>query len=117
MVLLISWTKYGGPTVAGTMVPAGPCAATSGLLTGDYKWTQASLASFLDWVGAQGITKLGVWPADIAALLYKQPHYCGVDTVRSNGVAFSIGSIIIGSCACIECMIFDWSRDTIACIC
>ena len=66
------------------MVPPGPCAAVSGLLTGDYKWTQASLTAFLDWVAAQGITKLGVWPADIAALLYKQPHYCGVDPVRTT---------------------------------
>ena len=66
----------------GTMVPAGPCAATSGLLTGDYKWTEATLSPFLEWVGAQGIDKLGVWPADIAALLYKQPHYCGVEPVR-----------------------------------
>lgn len=74
-------------------MPPGPCAAVSGLLTGDYKWTQASLKPFLDWVGAQGITKLGVWPADIAALLYSQPHYCGVDPVRTSSVVL-IGAFL-----------------------
>ena len=61
------------------MAPAGACAAVKGLLTGDYGWTQATLTAFLEWVRAQGITQVGVWPADIAALLYKQPHYCGVE--------------------------------------
>ncbi len=76
------------------MVPSGQCAAVSGLLTGDYKWTQASLTAFLDWVGGQGIKKVGVWPADIAALLYKQPHYCGVDPVYAKLWFFSVDSQI-----------------------
>jgi hypothetical protein len=63
----------------GTMVPAGKCSATPGLMTGQYGWTQSNLKAFLDWVGSKGITKLGVWRADIAALLSKQPHYCGVE--------------------------------------
>ena len=62
----------------GTMAPPA-CAAVQGLLTGDYKWTEPTLTAFLGWVEAQGITTLGVWRADIASLLYKQPHYCGVD--------------------------------------
>jgi hypothetical protein len=63
----------------GTMVPGGKCSTTPGLMTGEYGWTQNSLKVFLDWVGSKGITKLGIWRADIAALLYKQPHYCGVE--------------------------------------
>ena len=81
------------------MVPTGPCAAVSGLLTGDYKWTQASLDSFLQWVGVQGITKLGIWPADIAALLYKQPHYCGVDPVCTVQFSFILGSVLAATMA------------------
>jgi hypothetical protein len=36
------------------------------------------LCSFTTWCAAQGISKLAVWRADIAALLYKLPHYCGI---------------------------------------
>lgn len=63
----------------GTMAPAGTCSAVSGLLTGNYGWTQSSLKNFLGWISSHGIVKLAIWRADIAALLYKQPHYCGVE--------------------------------------
>lgn len=63
----------------GTVAPQGACSAAPGLMTGQYGWTQTSLEAFLAWVSSQGISKLGIWRADIAALLYKQPHYCGVE--------------------------------------
>ena len=62
------------------MVPAGACASVNGLLTGDYGWSQSSLQSFLGWVSSRGISKLAIWRADIAALLYKQEHYCGIES-------------------------------------
>ena len=61
----------------GTMSVAGACASAKGLLTSDYGWTQQSLTEYLDFLSTEGITKLGIWRADIAALLYKQDHYCG----------------------------------------
>ena len=58
----------------GTVVPdPQSCAGT----TDDYKWTEKSFDGFLTWLEREGVTTLAIWPADIAALLYKNAHYCG----------------------------------------
>ena len=56
----------------GTVAPAAcHCLfGNTGNCTGDYAWTQASLSSFLSWIGSQGIDQLAVWRTDI------YPRYC-----------------------------------------
>ena len=41
------------------------------------KWNAQSFDGFLTWLEREGVAALAIWPADIAALLYKNEHYCG----------------------------------------
>lgn len=59
----------------GSMVPSTTCSG----VTDDYKWTSDAMNKFVSTLIGHNITKISIWRADIAALLYKQPHYCGVE--------------------------------------
>ena len=62
------------------VVGIGSMAPTAcGHLTGDYKWDATKLRAFLGFLAKQGVASVAVWRADIASLLYNEPHYCGVE--------------------------------------
>ena len=52
------------------VVPDRTFSRNTGNCTGDYGWDPATLGSFVDFVRAQGVTRLAVWRADI------YPSYC-----------------------------------------